>query len=335
MKENNSLLEVSEYEKFLTNYKAVYQAMTAKNDCRSKIFPRNVRVKLDDIYDLNNRIVEKLRNYNLLGFSTSITANFKGRQTIDFSSWNEFENHKWNESEAVLALTIVWEFNVLLPQYELPQKHLLVVKLTDGLRPEEMLNIVFAGKLENMDEIERQVCPVVVRVDFINYILGDELLRIVEEWDKGLPIQYGGENKFVSKVKKQKRKLAFIIQYITDIIYICCAISLFNFTIHSFEIEKVYDLSIGNIEEMIWILGVLIVIFIFVNRIAQWLANMLYMSLGEEPDTHIFEINKGDTNLQEKLQIRNKKTKMSVVMSVIGTILINLGCGIIVSLITG
>ncbi len=333
MEENNSLLEVSEYDKFLTNYKSIYQAMTAKNDCKSRIFPRDVKIKQEDIYELNDRIAEKLSNHNIIGFTILVTASFNGKQTIEFSSWNEFENHKWNESNALTALTIIWEFNVLLPKYEIPQKHLLVVKMTDGLRPEEMINIVFAGKLENIDEIEKQICPVVARVDFINYVLGDELLNIVEEWNKGLPVQYDEENKFVNMVKKHRRKLAFCINYITDIVYLICSIKLLNYRIHTFNVNKLGELYISNIEGIIWIVGIILIVFIFINKIAEWLANMLYRTLGEEPDIHIFDINKGDAKLQALLLKEKTKRKWRVITSVGGTILINLFCNIISSII--
>lgn len=333
MKEDTSLLEVSEYDKFLTNYKSVYQAMTAKNDCKSKIFPKRVKIKLDDIYELNDRITDKLRNYNIIGFTTSITASFRGKQTVEFSSWREFENHKWNESNALTALTIIWEFNVLLPNYEVPQRHLLVVKMTDGLRPEEMLNIVFAGKLENIDEIEKQICPVAARVDFINYILGDELLSIVEDWDNGLPVQDSEDNKFVNMIIKNRRKLAFSISYITNIIYLICAIRILNYRIHTFSVNRLGELSISNIEGIIWIAGILLIIYIFINKMAEWLANMFYRTLGEEPNLHIFEINKGDTNLQTLLLRDRAKRRWSIIASIGGTIVINLFCNIISSVI--
>lgn len=333
MNKDNSLLEVNEYDKFITNYKSIYQAMTAKNDCKSRIFPKNIKIRLEDIYELNERISDKLVNYNIVGFSISVTASFRGRQSIEFSSWNEFENHRWNESNALIALTIIWEFNVLLPKYEVPQKHLLVVKLSDGLRPEEMINIVFAGKLENIDEIQKQICPVVARVDFINYILGDELLNIVEDWVNGLPVQYGEKNKFVNVVKRHRRKLAFCINYITDIIYLICAIRLLNYRIQTFNVAKLGELYVSDIKEIIWVVGIFVIVFIFINKIAEWLANMLYRTLGDEPDMHVFEINKGDTNIQTMLSQEKIKRKWSIITSICGTILINLFCNIVSSII--
>lgn len=45
---NDELMEISDEEQFLRNYKAVYNAMTAKPDCRSKAYPKNVVISVDD-----------------------------------------------------------------------------------------------------------------------------------------------------------------------------------------------------------------------------------------------------------------------------------------------
>lgn len=331
--EENSILDVSEYQKFITNYKAIYQAMTAKHDCKSKIFPRVVKVTFDDVCDLNSRVAEKLENYNIIGFMTSVTASFWGRRTIEFSSWSEFEGHKWNESDALTAITIVWEFNVLLPKYEIPQKHVLVVKITDGLRPEEILNIVFAGKLENMDDIEQQICPVVARVDFINYVLGDELLGIVEEWNRGLATQNKEESKPLLLVKRHRRKLAFLLNYITLSVFLFCSIRLFNYEVKLFGANKIAELSMDNMNSIVWMLGIIVLSFIVVNKISEWLANMFYKALGEQLEAHIFEINKGDMNMQRNLQQQNRVKIRSVFVSLFGTILLNIFCNLISTVI--
>lgn len=329
MDEKNSLLDVSENEKFITNYKAVYQAMTAKHDCKSKIFPRNVKIKINDIIELNERVSEKLRNYHEAGFSTSVSASFIGRQSIEFSSWQEFEKHKWTESRAISSITVIWEFNAVLPQYGVPQKHVLVVKMTDGLKPEEMLNIVFAGKLENIEEIGKQMYPVVARVDFINYVLGDELMHIVEEWNNGLDKQEEEEYIFPKLLVKHRRKLAFVLNYMTNMLALFCGAKIITFYIESSEATKLSDLTIHNLCELIWITGAIVLAYLFINRISQWLSNIFYRIMGEERTNHIFCINKGDQNIQKQIEKELKKNKYGIIGSVIGTIALNLICSLV------
>ncbi|MEE1249022.1 MAG: hypothetical protein UHU19_07335 [Lachnospiraceae bacterium] len=307
--------------------------MTAKHDCRSKIFSRNVKIKLEDIIELNYRVSEKLKNYNEAGFSISVNVNFIGRQTIEFSSWQEFEKHKWNESNAINSITIVWEFNAILPQYGVPQQHVLVVKMADGLRPEEMLNIVFAGKLENIEEIEKQMYPVVARVDFINYVLGDELLHIVEEWNNGLELQDGEEYVFSEFLAKHRRKFAFAFNYITNFIALICCVKVIVYIINGFGVKMMSQLTIDNICEIIWVSGAAILFYMLINKISQWLANIFFKTLGEQQDRHVFFMNKGDANIQKVVEKKYLKNKFFAIGSVVGTFLLDLACSLICGLI--
>lgn len=332
MNEDSMLLSVSEADKFITNYKAVYQAMTAKHDCKSKIFARNVKVTLDDIYDLNNRVAEKLLNYKDAGFSISVNVSFVGRKTIEFSSWTEFERHNWNESYAINSITIIWEFNAIMPKYPVPQKHLLVVKIADGLRPEEMINIVFAGKLENIDEIERQIYPVVARVDFINSLLGDELLNIVEEWNNCLETQ-DDEGHTIQVLRKHRRKLAYLLNYVTKIVTFVCCIRIIIYMLMGFQVSKLSDLKVNDFCDLLWVVCGLIFSYIFVDKISEWVANVFFRTLGDEKERHVFAVNKGDRNVQNDLERKYKQSKMITFGSVVGTFLINLGCSIVCALI--
>lgn len=331
--ETNSLLNVSESEAFIQNYKAVYQAMTAKNDCRSKIFPRNVKVTIDDIYALNDQVVEKLKNYSNAGFSISVNASFAGRQMIEFSSWQEFENHKWSENAPLNSLTIIWEFNAILPNYKVPQKHVLVVKIADGLRPQEMLNIVFAGKLENMDDIDKQMYPVVARVDFINYVLGDELLHIVEEWNKSLTLQEDVSKPFVNFLKRHRRKVAFLINYGSCFVFLLCCLHFFTYILHSYDVEKLADLTINSSCNIVDYIAGIAILLIVVFKLSEWIANSVFRTLGSEMDYHVFDINRGDSQIQNNIHSQYSKNIRSVIWSIIWTFLTNLICAIICSYI--
>lgn len=286
---------------------------------------------MEDIKDLNGRVVEKLKNYNDAGFSITVTVSFVGRQTIEFSTWTEFECHNWNESNAVDSITCIWEFNALLPQYKVPQKHVLVVKLTDGLRPEEMLNIVFAGKLENIEDIQKQMFPVVARVDFINYVLGDELLHIVEEWNNGLELQE--EESTILNLKKHRRKIAFTLNYITEGVVLLLFIKMSLNVLYGFKINSLLELNMDNVCKLVWMIGFMIMIYKLIDGFSVWLAEIFYRTWGTAQEGHVFDINKGDAQIHKKLLKEHKKNKWLSFSSIVGTFLINLFCAIICSII--
>ena len=71
--------------------------MTAKPDCRSKAYPENVIIYLEDINDLNHRIFEKFKTqYNNYGFVINVVVSIEGRQKLEFPTWRSFEEHTWH-----------------------------------------------------------------------------------------------------------------------------------------------------------------------------------------------------------------------------------------------
>lgn len=330
----NELLTVDEANKFITNYKSVYQAMTAKQDCKTKIFSRNVKVTKGDIIDLNNRVTSKLCNYENAGFTINVHVTFDRKQSLDFSSWNEFENHDFQEAAAINSIIVIWEFCAVLPQYKIPQKHVLVVKIADALKPQEMLNIVFTGKLENLEDIEKQVYPVVARVDYINFVLGDELIKIVEEWTEGLELQDSEVSQLYKIARKHRRKISFVITYLSLIIILFCGIKIFNQTWQSFGVQLLSEVSIANVCELSWVLGGTVVSVIVFYKFAEWMANTYYRTMDANYDEHVFYINNGDANFHKNIARERKRNIYFAIGSIVGSIAINIFCSIISSVIT-
>lgn len=204
MDRDSKLMEISDHDKFLKAFESSYWAMTAKADCKSKVFPQRVEIRLEDIYTLNDSVVEKFKShYDDAGFSININVNFYGKDSVEYTSWATFEQYNFKTTDEIQSITIVWEYYAKLPKYPVPQKHVLMVKLSDGLRPEEMINLVFTGKLENMQELDAEISPVVARVDFINQMLADELLALVEKWSKGLRNPEDEKNKIIHVFAKE------------------------------------------------------------------------------------------------------------------------------------
>lgn len=184
---DTQLMKISPDEQLIKNYQAIYYAMNAKPDSKSKLFDRDVVITMEDLRNLNRRITEKFKaHYEDAGFRINVSISFKNRETIEFDSWTVFENYNLNTEKSINSILIVWEYNAKLPGFQWPQRHTLTVRLADELRPEEMLNLVVSGKLEEVDKLDQEICPIVARVDFINSMLGDELINIVGSWQKGL-----------------------------------------------------------------------------------------------------------------------------------------------------
>ena len=334
-RKDSQLMQISEEEQFIKNYKAVYNAMTAKPDCRSKAYPKDVIIELDNIYDLNSRILDKFRTqYDDAGFSVNVIVSINGRQKLEFPTWLSFEEHKWNESEIITGMVMTWEFNVKLPKYQIPQRHTLTVKLSNGMRPEEMFGLFISGKLDEIDEIEQNVCPIVAKMDFIDSGIGNEVLEIVSEWVKGLKSSDTEKGKITSFMQRNKRKVAYLLNYATVFIALLCSLTLFkNYIIH-LPIEKVSEISnteLCDLANIIFICGIGCFI---VYKVSEMLSNIVFKTLADYGDEHIFNITKGDKNQRDRFQKKEKHDRKKIVANLVITVMINIACGVITYFLT-
>lgn len=331
--DTNDLLTVTTEETSIKNFKAIFYQLTAKPDSTTKVFAKDVTIGIDDIYYLNDNVAEKLRtHYKDAGFIITISVKFTNKKMINLC-WEEFESRKWYENETISNITIVWTFNAILPQYEVPQRHTLTVKMSNGMKPEEMLNIIFNGGIEEIEEIDSSIFPIIARVDFIDRILGDELLDIVSKWIKGLKDSPIEKSRIIMFLKKHKGKVATIINYVTYIFILICSILLINGCIFSLEIKNVGEITSKQLISIINVFFCCAGIWFFSKNILNAISQKVYDLLREYGQGQLFNITNGDKNTIEKLKRLERHRKVNIVISIGGTAVLNIICSIIASLI--
>ncbi len=329
------LMEITVDEQFLKNYQAIYYAMNAKPDCRSKLFSKNVIISLQDLKNLNRKVTDKFKaHYDNAGFRINVNVSLKNKEYLEFDSWATFEQYDFNIEQSISSILIVWEYNAKLPGYPLPQRHTLSVRIADEIRAEEMINLVVSGKLEEVDKLEQEVCPIVARVDFINAILGDELLRIVEQWQEGLLISEKGYSKAYSFVKKYSRVFAYAINYITTFVIIMCTMEIIHSILLGFGVSFVSQMTIEDLSTLIWSVVICTVVCMLVYKISMIVANIVFTTLRADEENHIFCITNGDKNLNQKLQCEHKNRKRRVILNIILTFIFNVVCSVLANCIS-
>ena len=71
---DENLLKVGSDEIAIKDFKSVFYQLTAKPDTTTRVFSRDVLVELEDIFLLNDRIIEKLRSYPEAGFLINVVV---------------------------------------------------------------------------------------------------------------------------------------------------------------------------------------------------------------------------------------------------------------------
>lgn len=331
---NKGELEIPEEEKSLTLFRSMYYQMNAKPDSMSKVFSQKVVITREDIINLNERVNRKIRmHYQEDGYIATITVSLNNREVINFQCWEEFLAYEWVESNCINSIILKWNFNVRMPQYEYPQNHVLMVKLSNGLRPEEMLNLIFSGKIEDFEEIETNTFPIAARVDFIEPILGDELLNIVSEWIRGLKENRDKKNPFILLLRKYRKRVAQYFNYFALIMITWVGVAIVNKMVHNFGTSKINDITNDQFLELFNVIVIICFVIFASLKILDNLAQKIYSALTEYGQGFVFSITKGDEKRQDQIRAHDEKSAKRIIINFILSLIFNVICGMLATLL--
>ncbi|EFV21477.1 hypothetical protein HMPREF1011_02684 [Anaerostipes caccae] len=241
--------------------------MNAKPDSKTKLFTKDVCINLDDIFNLNYLITDKFKShYNNAGFIINVHVAFNNKKSLFFNSWQLFEQQKWIQSEPIDSILVKWEFNAELPRYKVPQKHTLIVKMSDGIKPEDMLKVMLSGGFDEIQELDKDAYPVIASVDFIDSTLGDELIAIVSNWVKSLNT-CDTSSHFLQKLRDHKKKLSYFIQYFFTFTLALCCIKICSYSIEQLPFNKISDLTKTDFINLSYVIFTVVILFIVAKGI--------------------------------------------------------------------
>ena len=168
---------------------AIYHAVTGKTESLSRNFDGNVICTTADIDRLQGMIMDQLDMYpKEVTPTTTIVVKTDNDQAITYSSWERFKVLRVDNHEITSDLTIKTEAIFTLPNTPAPQRCVINVVVDSSLP-------VVAKQREDLQEIEAlgiffMMRPdwrtVVVKIDFVDFLLAKSVIRTVEEWFKSL-----------------------------------------------------------------------------------------------------------------------------------------------------
>ncbi|QHI69915.1 hypothetical protein [Tichowtungia aerotolerans] len=308
-------------------FKSWFYLLSGKPDSTVKFFSNPIIVGPSDIEDLNNAVQDKLRTHHVEGCITSITINYRNNTVKEFSTWAEFQTHNWKRPEVTETIFVKWDFMVDMPNFEVPQRHTMTLRIANEIKPAHVLNALFGGgqTLNNWENLENEMSPVYCRVDFINQSLGQELVNLVNDWYKGKrKVKHIG--RFMQVVSKQRRIFSQSIHYSIPLLTgaLACALMF-------------YRCEIGNCTDPLtvsaskWLfLWLLISIFVIsiAGKIGEKVSSSVFKSLSGYGEGHYFNFTNGDKNQQEEKAGENKKKLIRLWSKIILTALFDIALAI-------
>lgn len=316
----------------LSDYKASFYKEVAQANNLTKTFSGNISLSLDDIRELNESICNKFKQYKCEEFLVKVHIKLSNKKELNFSSWRDFSAHEFSYSQGVSNITISWDANIKLPGFNIPQRHRVFVRLSNSMRPEEILKIIFSGELDDIEDLDRNFFPVVARVDFIDVGIGEELLTIIEKWVECLkenPLI--NQNKFLMNCKKHKRKIAFAIKYTTFILCVWLIVRLLSMHVDRLGFESVGAMSLSQFKKILTAIPGTMVAVLIVKGISNYLAESSFNLLTQYGNGYIFNITRGDSGVCDKIKKEEQFKFVKLVLNYLVSFLISLISGLLIA----
>ncbi|MDD5766355.1 MAG: hypothetical protein PHW79_08955 [Candidatus Marinimicrobia bacterium] len=285
-------------------FKAWFYLLSGKPDSTVKFFNGDISISPEDIIELNNDVQLKLQTHNIDSCITTVSIAYSDNTVKEFGTWGEFQTHHWNRPESTESILVKWDFLVSIKGYEIPQRHMLTIRISSDVQPFHLLHAMFLSKAGSFEEIEKEVSPVYCRVDFINQSLGQELVKIVSDWHAGRK-KSRELSIFLQKIKVKRLILARFIHYSLPFLTGCLALSLLFYcclNIHSTQVATVSNLK--------WFFSWLFsagFITLFIANVGKRVGATVFRAIDDYGNFRRFIFTNGDKNKQDELDKRDKK----------------------------
>lgn len=329
------IIDKNEEEHRIKEFKSLYYELNAKPDSTTKIYNDKVIVQKDDIERLYNLIMEKMALHvkeGETGISNVVVSTSK-HKSYNFNDFKIFDMHGWDIAEYINNITISWDFFVNVDGYARPQRHKLTVKISCGLEPEEILSLLFSGRIEDIQEIQEQEATIIAQMDFIENRLGQEFINIVGEWVDTLTRAYAQTSHVVLFLKKYRKLVGYYFNYVLFAILSVTALFGFNYILTSINVSEINQISINHLQILVNYAVISILICWFTLKRGEMIANKIFRYLSEYGDTFVFRITRGDENQYNKITAQDKKNAVKIALNLIFSLFLNIGCGIIASIL--
>lgn len=311
--ENSNIVSQSNNGKLSRDeLKSFFYLLKGKTDTELRLLPNGKVLELADIRSINEQIEAKLRNHEIVANIASINFILSNKKIKDYSSWNEFERENWDYiNETVKCFNISWDILIKLPHYEYPQRHSIKLRIGDAIPPKDIFQLFFTS--DDISELLEVGASGVCKVDFLNNIIANELLNIVNHWHESLkdtPALKPTQLFF----KKQGRSISEIIRMTTPIVLLLIYYVYSDNIFYLLHISN--ELSAKNFQT---VLIILITIYIIGSYIGKNIEYFIDRSIDNFERYPKFNITKGDKNAVSKIQNINDNLSKQIISKIFWT----------------
>lgn len=290
----------------LDTFKSIYYWTNVKPDTQIKIFEERKKIELSSIHELNDRVHQKLATHKVETYIASINFILADGNFKEYGSWAEFQRQNWEYiNQTIKSINITWDLTLSLPNHALPQKHTLKVRLGSAIPPKDMFQIMFTS--DEPSELIESRAEGLVKVDFINQVIANELIKVVNDWYEGLK-KVDHESGFIKFLEKWQKFIVSSVANFTPVFLIFLVFLYHDLLCNQFGFSK--ELNVLSLQQSIVLMVFVFSIGILIGRLlARWIDRKIDKFKYETG----FYISRGDKNYLDELKSDNNKIKKEII----------------------
>lgn len=319
MRDDVSLIPTSE-EHELSIAKEIFVRQYSQPNSLSQFFEGNFNISLNELNRLNEKLKEKFKLYGNAGYIVNVEVKHADKKMLEFDSWSSFYENNWDENSKTESITIKWNFNAIFPNSTLPTTQILALNITNEIKPEEILRLVFSEGIDSK-KMDLSLYPVYASAIFTNRIFADELINIISDWVKTVNKPVSSLNSFLLKVKKKRQIIAYTVEYlIASLIVLSSVFFYFN----SFELNpniQIGTILAGELKSILIYTTFTFILLLLSIKIGRVFGMAIFASLSKYGKGHSFALTLRDKEELNKLKDKEKSVIIKLAMGFIGIVM--------------
>jgi len=300
------------------HFRKLFFLCSGKPDSSYRVFSGAIYIELDDLLELKHCITRKLATHSVESEHLSVTVSYKGADVIEFGSWDSFSSNNWQVPERIEEIVLKWDLMLNLDAFKLPQRHILLVRISSEMTPSKYLQLISAGNYDDLAKADYIGYPVFCRVDFINPQISKELIAEVDGWFNARKSPPLLSDVYLS-LRGRRNLIAHLIHNSFPVVLTFFAISLYLWACK----VNLFGLDVLRLTAICLLVGILSQSALW--RYSHLFASKVFNSLRDiDVGKVVFSFTSGDEKYNSELIDNNKKIARLFVVRVFLALVFNI-----------
>ncbi|WP_421783516.1 hypothetical protein [Kiloniella litopenaei] len=298
----------------------IYNQITDKNEEISKGIDSPYQVNIEDLKQLNQKVIQMLEQYHVKACNCSVTVYHEKSQKQLYSSFDRFELYDKSITTATESVLVTYHVLIVPPISKRVQSYTLSIRIgskitilkevsNNGTLPPAILKFISGNHAK-------------ITVEYIDYTIARNFMDTIDSWFKSLDTDQH------SKVVKFIHKYSHFIP--TTLKYSSLALSGYLLLEYASNIIPTDSTNLNLLFiSLCCTFGLTFIVYSIFVSIGKYIEGNLY-SISE---ISYVNLNKGDDRAITKAKKNNKRDTIKSIVSVVGALSLGILSSVIANLV--